>query len=160
MFRGITLDLHGDLVVEPSACMRVVKSEVQHRNVIVKGQTNSYSQTTERVHGGTIITVSSSGIGGKRNVRVIRMESISRERWHRYKKLHIHPFDCSSTPQTPPRSKAKLTPSTSGPGRFDQYGLLTMLERLRPPAGAREALVGRFRFFLLIASTSFCSATI
>ena len=44
MFRGITLDLHGDLVVEQSACMRVVKSEVQHRNVIVKGQTNSYSQ--------------------------------------------------------------------------------------------------------------------
>ena len=69
MFRGITLDLHGDLVVEQSACMRVVKSEVQHRNVIVKGQTKSYSQTTERVQGGTIITVSSSGIGGKRERR-------------------------------------------------------------------------------------------
>ena len=42
----------------------------------------------------------------------------------------------------------------------DQYGLLTMLERLRPPPGARDARVGRLRFFLLIASTSFCRATI
>ena len=35
-----------------------------------------------------------------------------------------------------------------------------MLERLRPLVGARDARVGRLRFFLLIASTSFWSATI
>ena len=35
-----------------------------------------------------------------------------------------------------------------------------MLDRLRPLVGARDARVGRLRFFLLIASTSFWSATI
>lgn len=44
-------------------------------------------------------------------------------------------------------------------GHSNQYGLSTMLERLRPPT-ASEARVGFRRFFLLIARTSFWRATI
>ena len=40
-----------------------------------------------------------------------------------------------------------------------QYGLLTIDERLCR-GGAKDARVGRFKFFLLIVMTLFCNATI
>ncbi len=57
------------------------------------------------------------------------------------------------------RIHSTLRPRTPKHGS-NQYGLLTILDRLRLGPGARDALVGRLRFFLLMASTSFCNATI
>ncbi len=56
-------------------------------------------------------------------------------------------------------TRCKFAPRSAAWPLENQYGLSTMLERLRPPT-ASEARVGFRRFFLLIASTSFWRATI